>query len=215
MEIRKNLSESPIGKSPGPDGLTTEYYRKFSDILVPRMCAYMNGIGMNWDIRREALEAAITIIPKDGKDPSLCSSYRPISLLNADVELFARILAGRMKNIMNKLVYNDQVGFIPCRESRDNSIKTLLLIQRIKEGKSPGLLLSIDAEKAFDRVDWGYLQTTLEFFGVGPKMLGWIKALYNHPTARVKVNGTVTGLFEMFNGTRQGCPLSPLLFILS
>lgn len=58
------------------------------------------------------------------------------------------------------------------------------------------------------------MQNTLEAFGVGPKMMRWINALYNHPTAKVKINGTVSEPFEMYNGTRQGCPLSPLLFVL-
>lgn len=59
------------------------------------------------------------------------------------------------------------------------------------------------------------MQNTLEAFGLDPKMTRWINALYKHPTARVKINGTPSGPFEMFNGTRQGCPLSPVLFVLS
>lgn len=59
------------------------------------------------------------------------------------------------------------------------------------------------------------MQSTLEAMGLGPKVTHWIKALYNQPTAKVKVNGVASGPFEMHNGTRQGCPLSPLLFVLS
>lgn len=81
------------------------YYRKFGDILVPKLCSYINGIGTTWAIRKEALEAAITIIPKEGKDTSLCSSYRPISLLSDDINLFAKVMAGRMKPLMSKLVH--------------------------------------------------------------------------------------------------------------
>lgn len=132
-EILKILKESPAGKSPGPDGLSVVYYKKFSDSLVPRLCSYMNKIGGNREIRREALEAMITIIPKEGKDPLLCSSYRSIPLLNSDVKLFAKILASRMKTVMNDLVHTDQVGFIPGRESRDNGIRTFLLVQKLRE----------------------------------------------------------------------------------
>lgn len=118
-----------------------------------------------------------------------------------------------MKKIINEIVHLDQVGFIPGREGRDNGIKTLLAVQKTKDGGAPGLLLSIDAEKAFDRVDWGFMQGTLEEIGLGENMIRWIKALYTRPTARVKVNGVLSEPFEMFNGTRQGCPLSPLLFV--
>lgn len=145
----------------------------------------------------------------------LCSSYRPISLLNVDTKLFTKILADRMKWIINEIIHPDQVGFVPGREGRDNGIKTLLVVQKIKDSGAPGLLLSIDAEKAFNKVDWGFMWNTLEEIGLDDRMLSWIKALYTHPTARVKTNGTLSEPFKMYNGTREGCPLSPLLFVLA
>ena len=162
-----------------------------------------------------SLEAIISVIPKEGKDESLCSSYRPISLLNIDLKIFSKILAIRMENVMQDMVHTDQVGFIIGRQGRDNGIRTLLVIEEIRKSGAPGLLLSIDAEKAFDRVDWGFMQHTLESMGFGPRIRGWVRSLYNRPIARVKVNGTLSELFEMKNGTRQGCPLSPMLFTLA
>lgn len=215
LEIKKAIQEIPNGKSPGPDGLTALYYKKFQDLLTPRMCTYMNGIGEKWEMRKEALEASITVIWKEGKDNTLCSSYRPISLLNVDTKLFSKILADRLKRIINGIIHPDQVGFVPGREGRDNAIKTLLVVQRIQDSGAPGLLLSIDAEKAFDRVDWGFIWDTLEEIGLGDRLLRWIKALYSYPSARVKINGTLTEPFRMYNGTRQGCPLSPLLFVIA
>lgn len=115
-EIRKILRETPFGKSPGPDGLTALYYKKFGDILVPKLCSYINGIGTKWAIRKEALEVAITIIPKEGKDTTLCVNYRPISLLNDDIKLFAKVMAGRLKPLMSELIHTDQGGFVSGRE---------------------------------------------------------------------------------------------------
>lgn len=80
------------------------------------MCSYMNGIGDKWEMRREALEANIVIILKEDKDSTLCSSFRPISLLNVDTKLFAKVLAERLKQIINEIIHSDQVGFIPGRE---------------------------------------------------------------------------------------------------
>lgn len=95
------------------------------------------------------------------------------------------------------------------------SIKTILMLRKKNINISPDLLLSIDAEKAFDRVDWGFMMIMLQHLGMGPKIMKGIKNLYNGPTARVRVNGKTSPVFEMFNGTRQGCPLSPFLYVLS
>lgn len=108
-EVLNILKNTPTGKNTGPDGLMTLYYRKFKEILIPKLFSYMNGMRTKWEIRKEA---SITTIPKEGKDVTLCSSCRPISLLNADMKPFAKVLAGWMKTVMNDLVHANQVGFI-------------------------------------------------------------------------------------------------------
>lgn len=89
-EIKTALKETPSGKSPGPDGFTIKYYKKFQEQLIPKLCDYLNN-------RQESLLAYITIISKKGKDKTTCSSYRPIALLNADTKIYAKILASRLK----------------------------------------------------------------------------------------------------------------------
>ena len=126
---------------------------------------------------KDTLAAAITLILKEGKDGSLCSGYRPISLLNTDIKLFAKILAERLKEVIHILVHPDQVGFVPDREGKDNGIRALLLLQKIKENGSPGQFLSVDAKKAFDRVDWGLMMQTLEVMGLGQRLIRWIRTL--------------------------------------
>lgn len=205
MEVRKALKEMQVGKSPGPDGLTVLYYKKYQDCLIPKMCSLMNNIRDIGEMRKEALAANIVIIPKEGKDSTLCSSFRPISLLNVDTKSFAKVIAERLKPIISRIIHPDQVGFVPGRQGRDNSIKTLLAVQQIKQSGVPGLLLSIDAEKAFDRVDWDFMMGTLEDIGLGNRMRKWITALYSGPTARVSINGVLSEPFDMYNGTRQGC----------
>lgn len=113
--------------------------------------------------------AYITVIPKEDKDLTQCSSYRPISLLNADIKLYVKILATRMKGLLSEWINADQVGFIPGREGRDSGVKTLLLLQHVNRDGYPVLFLSIDAKKAFDGGDWGFMMATLKETGIGPK----------------------------------------------
>ncbi|KAM4034798.1 LOW QUALITY PROTEIN: uncharacterized protein ACNLHF_021495 [Anomaloglossus baeobatrachus] len=132
----------------------------------------------------QTLEAHISLIPKPGKDPNLCSNYRPISLINLDVKLFSKIIAMRLATHLPYLIHDDQVGFIPAREARDNTIKTLLLMSHAKSSHNPSCILSIDAEKAFDRVDWSFLHSALKQINIGPNLLNKIMALYHNPSAR-------------------------------
>lgn len=194
--------------------MVSRYLKKFREILSPRLCSYFNGLGERFGMSKEASMVTITTIWKEGKEPTLCSSYRPISLLNTDTKVFAKVVALRMRDLMSELVHLDQVGFVPGREGKDNGIRTLLLLQKIREGRTPSLFLSIDAETAFDRVDWGFMIGVLQGMGTGPRMREWIQALYKSPTASIKVNGILSAPFRMYNGTRQGCPLSPL-FVLA
>lgn len=167
-EVGLTLRSSPPGKSPGPDSFNSSFYKKCKDSLLPRLCKVWNGLGKQGEMCREALTASVTLIPKEGKDCTLCSSFRPIALLNADTKLYAKVLALRLKGLMSNLVHPNQVGFIPGREGRDNGVRSLLIIEAIRAKGSPGLLLSIDAEKAFDRVDWGFMFKTLAVLGIGP-----------------------------------------------
>lgn len=125
------------------------------------------------------------------------------------------MIANRLRPLLPKIIHLDQVGFIPGREARDNTIRTTSLIARARAGNTPMCLLSVDAEKAFDRVDWDFLGATLRHIGLGSTLLARIMALYSSPSARIKLNGQLSHPLQIYNGTRQGCPLSPLLYVLS
>ena len=76
---------------------------------------------------------------------------------------------------------------------------------------APVAILSLDEEKAFDRVDWGFMRSTLVAMGLGPSFVAWVDLLYHHVQSSVNVNGYISGFFDLSRGVRQGCPLSPLL----
>lgn len=132
--------------------------------------------------------AHITVIPKKGKDPSQCPSYHPI-------------LANRLLTYIPSLIHPDQVGFIPNREGRENTQRVLSAIHFSQIHQKPLVLVSADAEKAFDRVDWTYLKAMLQHIGMRKGMQNWITSLYSYLKAQVKIN-IISEPFSICNGTR-------------
>ncbi len=159
-------------------------------------------------------DASISLLLKKDKDPTSCDSYRPISLLNVDFKILAKVLCSRLERVLPSLILLDQTGFTPGRHSFFNT-RRLLNILFSCPSDLPEIIVSLDAEKAFDRVEWGYLFFILGKFGFDSNFISWIRLLYSSPTASVYTNGIRSPPFSLQRGTRQGCPLSPLLFNLA
>lgn len=115
-------------KSPGPDGFTLYYYRLLADRLYPQLAAAYNSIPGGGAFSRDSLLTHIAVIPKVGKDLSSCANYRPISLLNIDLKILTKILAQRVAPYIVLLIDLNQVGFLPHREVRDNTIMAINLV---------------------------------------------------------------------------------------
>lgn len=201
-------------KSPGPDGIPAEFYKEFHPHLLPflhQLFMFFSSTGITSGSFTEAL---IIVLPKPDKDPTLVSNYRPISLINQDCKLYAKILANRLGPILDSIIHMDQSGFMKNRYSSNNTRTLLHVIEQCPNFILPSGILALDAEKAFDKIHWQFLFHTLSSFNFGDIFIRMISALYFAPTARLFINGHVSSQFSLFRGTRQGCPLSPLLFLL-
>ena len=160
-------------------------------------------------------EAVISVILKKGKDPQECGSYHPISLLCCDGKLLTKLLATRVNCIIKSIINPDQVGFVKGRRSSDNLRRLLHIMWKAKNLPVSVAALSLDAEKAFNRVGWDYLNHTLKTFGFGTWFRNIIKLIYKHPKSMVTTNGLRSAPFQVSRGTKQGCPLSPLQSIIA
>lgn len=120
----------------------------------------------------------------------------------------------KLTNIIPSIIQRDQVGFVKRRQTSDATRGIVNVIHHVERTQTPSLLLSINEEKAFDRVHWTYMEMALSKFGFKYSILKAILALYSCPSAQVYSAGFLSTPFSISNGTRQGCPLSPTIFNL-
>ena len=214
-EIKSSIKAMQNNKSPGPDGFPVEFFKKFINKLAPLLNSVFNESLERGSLPPTLTQASISLLLKKGKDPVSCASYRPLSLLDVDVKILAKTLATRLEKILPVIISEEQNGFIKGRQLFFN-VRTLLnVIFSGHSASTPEVVISLDAEKAFDRVEWRYLFEVLQQFGLGNRFIYWIRLLYTNPQASVHTNNSRSKYFTLSRGTRQGCPLSPLLFALA
>lgn len=172
------------GQAPGPDGLTIEIDKTFSGKLLPRLLEVFNESYERGNLPQSLRSAVISVLLKPGKPASEMGSYRPMSLMSCDTKILCKALARRIESHIPTLITNDQNGFVLGRQAYHNT-RRLLNILNIKQDASNHALLSLDAEKAFDRIEWRYLVETLKRFGFGEKYIKLIKLLYTEPQTKI------------------------------
>jgi hypothetical protein len=218
-EAKAALDSLPRGKVPGSDGLTYEFYTAFWPVFGPVFVAACNYLFAQEGAQLSPQQrlGLITLLFKEGGKPrEQTASYRPITLLNCDVKILAKVVVMRMGPVLDSLIDGTQTAFVPGRDIADNVLLHLEEIDYLQEQRLPGCILFLDFEKAYDRLDRDWLFQCMSAMRFPAGILRWVQLLLAGTQGRIVFNGGhLSRVFDIPSGCAQGSPLSPLLYVIA
>jgi len=215
-EIKAAIDNLAPEKAPGPDGIVMALFKNFKNQWIPILTNLFNEILIRKKTPKNFENSVISLVPKP-TTPSINSEpkdWRPITLTNSAYKIFTKCLANRLTDIVEKCIGPHQTGFVQGRDIRENILTAQSLIEHYKTNNQKIALLLLDWEKAFDRVDHRSLINILKHLDFPPMLLNAVIAIYRNSWAAVKINNKLSKQFKINSGVKQGCPLSPILFII-
>lgn len=199
--------------APRPDGVPFLFYQKFWDTINKDIVSMFDDFfAGNLDLYRLNF-ALLTLIPKEQGARNM-RKFRPISLCNCSFKIFSKVLTLRLGNIANRLISQQQSAFIKGRYILDSVVVAHEIVHSIHNEKTQGIILKLDYEKTYDRVNLDFLIEILESRGFSPVWINWIQKLIKGGSVGVTLNGNDSNFFTTGKGLRQGDPISLILFNL-
>ena len=213
-EIARAVKQLHPNKAAGPDAIPPEALRADVKTTVDMLHGLFEKIWNEEQFPKDWKEGHLVKLPKKG-DLSNCNNYRGITLLSIPGKVFNRILLDRMKEVVDGQLRDQQAGFRKNRSCADQIATLRIILEQSEEWKCSLLVNFVDYEKAFDSVDRNTLWKIMRHYGIPPKIVNLTEKMYDGTNCRIIHEGRLTDSFSIKTGVRQGCLLSPFLFILA
>ena len=213
QEIFDIIKLLKTNKSPGDDGIVSEFYKEYWYLISEKFTEVLRYIFNANTLSKSQYNAVLTLLYKKGEREDI-RNWRPISLLNVDYKIITKLLAERLKKVLPSIIHNDQKGFVKGRNINDANRLLQDLIFYSDKQEFNSAIIFLDYEKAFDRVEWSWVLKCLSQFNFGGKFISWIDMVFRDAKTSILTNGYRSSYFKISRSMRQGCPVSPLLFIL-
>jgi hypothetical protein len=212
-EVFEAIKQMKKTKAPGPDGFPAEFYQQFWEVIKSDLMA-MFARFQNGDLPLFHLNFGTIILLSKKENATQIQQYRPICLLNVSFKVFTKVGTNRVTGIAENVVKPTQTAFMPGRQILEGVVILHETIHELHRKKMDGVLFKIDFEKAYDKVNWDFLQQTMRMKGFDPIWCQWVQRYTEKGSVGIRVNDDIGRYFQTKKGLRQGDPLSPILFNL-